>query len=78
MALFTICFFIYIAIGGCLCFLYKYIASELDEIKSKDEMEVDTVVAVFTGTCWPVVAAFSFGILLAKRRRRRRGEDDYV
>lgn len=60
MALFTICLFIYIA------------ASELDEIKSKDEMELDTVVAVFTGTCWPVVAAFSFGVLLAKRRREKR------
>lgn len=72
MALFIVGFLFYIFIGGCLCFLYKYIASEFDDTKSEYDMGTDSVVAIMTGAFWPAVAAFSFGILFAKRRRERK------
>lgn len=51
-------------------------ASEYDYKKSEYEKGSDSTTAVFTGLFWPVVAALSFGILLAKRRRMKK--DDQV
>jgi len=57
----------YVSIGGALCWLCKAYAGEC----FKDSFTRDdygTLVAIITGVAWPLVAPFTFAVLLAKKR----------
>ena len=57
---------VYLAIGGTLCYLFKVNAEDHFEDGFGDDYS--TLFAVITGAAWPIVAPFTFAILLAKKR----------
>lgn len=61
--------FLYLAIGGILCYLLK--ANSEDCFKGSFGDDYSTLCAVLTGVAWPIVSPFTFAILLAKKKGGR-------
>lgn len=57
---------VYLAIGGTLCYLFKVNAEDNFEDYCGDDYS--TLFAILTGAAWPIVAPFTFAILLAKKK----------
>lgn len=57
---------VYLAIGGTLCYFFKVNAEDNFEDSFGDDYS--TLLAIITGAAWPIVAPFTFAILLAKKK----------
>lgn len=56
----------YLSIGGTLCYLFEVNAGNHFEDCCGDDYS--TLLAILTGVAWPIVAPFTFAILLAKKK----------
>lgn len=56
----------YLSIGGALCYLFKVNAG--NHFEDYYSYDYSTLLAILTGAAWPIVAPFTFAILLAKKK----------
>lgn len=61
-------FVAYVLVGAVLCGLLYYLCNDVRSINDKDALWL----SVCTGTLFPVVAPFSFSIILVKRMLENR------
>lgn len=57
-------FFLYILVGGVLCFVFHYFADQKLGYHIFDFFKNNTI-AILTGLFWPIVAPFTFGVLIS-------------
>lgn len=57
---------VYLTVGGALCYLFE--KNTEDYFENSIGENYGTMLAVFTGIAWPIVAPFTFAILFAKKK----------